>query len=299
MKLKTEIKLWVAEHPIKRSRSVVRKDDGRYNIPTPSDTLSKLKYGTNMVLNGTKWSCKHIKLWVAEHPIKRSRSVVRKDDGRYNIPTPSDTLSKLKYGTKMVLNGTKWSWKQINLWVAKHPIKRSRSVVRKDDGRYNIPTPSDTLSKLKYGTNMVLNGTTWSWKQIKLWVAEHPIKRSRSVVRKDDGRYNITTPSDTLSKLKYGTNMVPNDHQNGHSVPAKKLRTERRAMHSRGSDQKVEPVARRRVAGIISPPFWHPKQTPNTVKKKKKKKKYGTHSYNPEQLFIVKSWTSTTEMPAA
>jgi len=54
MKLKTEIKLWVAEHPIKRSRSVVRKDDGRYNIPTPSDTLSKLKYGTNMVLNGTK-----------------------------------------------------------------------------------------------------------------------------------------------------------------------------------------------------------------------------------------------------
>ena len=52
MKLKTEIKLWVAEHPIKRSRSVVRKDDGRYNIPTPSDTLSKLKYGTNMVLNG-------------------------------------------------------------------------------------------------------------------------------------------------------------------------------------------------------------------------------------------------------
>ena len=39
---------------IKRSRLVVRKDDGRYNIPTPSDTLSKLRYGTNMVLNGTK-----------------------------------------------------------------------------------------------------------------------------------------------------------------------------------------------------------------------------------------------------
>ena len=159
MKLKTEIKLWVAEHPIKRSRSVVRKDDGRYNIPTPSDTLSKLKYGTNMVLNGTKWSCKQIKLGVAEHPIKRSRSVVRKDDGRYNIPTPSDTLSKLKYGTNMVLNGTKWNCKQIKLWVAEHPIKRSRSVVRKDDGRYDIPTPSDTLSKLKYGTK---------WYQMKL-----------------------------------------------------------------------------------------------------------------------------------
>ena len=54
MKLKAEIKLWVAEHPTKRLRSVVRKDDGRYNIPTPYDTLSKLKYGTNMVLNGAK-----------------------------------------------------------------------------------------------------------------------------------------------------------------------------------------------------------------------------------------------------
>ena len=90
--------------------------------------------------------------------------------------------------------------------------------------------------------------------EIKLWVTEHPTKRLRSVVRKDDGRYKIPTPSDTLSKFKYGTNMVLNDHQNGHSVPAKKLRTEKGAMHSRGSDQKVEPVARRRVAGIISPP---------------------------------------------